>query len=320
MGLNFPTAFWKDSNPSDSSDSSDGVSINWDLYLYYSTASNKGVGQAISSNGPPFSTIANGAHPYEVYNGDLEVFEDYFPEYNSALRAEVGGGATPEEEEEADLVYFGWYLTGYERGGEVNDLEGYHRANPFILDDNGRELNLFFEADQKTLEKLDRAPDDQSYRALYNDFIQSGYAEGSFTLTSVSDLSIKVSGLGEIDNTNYDKMHLAVDGVHICKGEAPGGDPSKPWDMNQVKLFNSAGAQTPTQYANRDHPDGPNDKVDQDNRRFGYTTAAGQATFTTPANPLQNMAAGEHTIKIYFNSNDGQYNSGAFYGFKFTFS
>lgn len=318
MGLNFPTAFWKGSNPSDSSDSSDGVSIDWDLYLYYSTASNKGVGEAIFSNGPPFSTIANIAHPYEVYNGNLEIYEDYFPEYNSALRAEVGGGATSEEEEEADLVYFGWYLTGYERGGEVNDLEGYHRANPFILDDNGRELNLFFEADQKTLEKLDRDPDDQSHRALYNDFIQSGYAEGSFTLTSVSDLSIKVSGLGEIDDTNYDKMILEVDGDHICSGGAPGGAAKdadgksiNPWDMNQVKLFDSDGAQTPTQYANRVG----GTPVDQDNRRFGYTTEAGQGTFT-----VQNLSAEQHYIKIYFNTNDGQYNSGAFYGFKFTFS
>ena len=72
MGLNFPTAFWKGSNPSDSSD---GVSINWDLYLYYTSFSNVGAGEAISSNGPAFSAIANSAHPYQGY------FEDYFRKY-----------------------------------------------------------------------------------------------------------------------------------------------------------------------------------------------------------------------------------------------
>jgi hypothetical protein len=310
MGLNFPTAFWKDSNPSDSSD---GVGINWDLYLYYSTASNIGAGEVISSNGPLFSAIANGAHPYAVNDAN------YYPIYPT--------NTLPSDEN----AFFGWYLTGYERGGEVNSLVGigtndpdYHRANPFILDDNGRELNLFFEADRSTVVDLYRedqygtTSEPRSYKEIFNGFIQSGYAEGSFTLTSVSDLSIKVSGLGEKHDTDYEKMHLAVDGVHICKGESPGGDDNNPWDMNQVKLFNSAGAQTPpaTDYENRVG----GTPVDQDNRRFGYTTAGGQATFTTPANPLQNMAAGEHTIKIYFNTNDGQYNSGAFYGFKFTFS
>ena len=112
-------------------------------------------------------------------------------------------------------------------------------------------------------------------------------------------------------------MHLAVDDVHICKGGSPGGSiTTGEWDMNQVKLFNSDGTQTPDPAP----PRAGGIYVDQDNRRFGYTTAGGQATFTTPANPLQNMDAGKHTIKIYFNTNDGVYNSGAFYGFKFNFS
>ena len=69
--------------------------------------------------------------------------------------------------------------------------------------------------------------------------------------------------------------------------------------MNQVKLFNSAGAQTP---ATQLLPEARNGGtyVDQDNRRFGYTTAGGQATFTTPANTLQKMHAGRTHYKNIF--------------------
>ena len=49
MGVNFPTAFWKGSNPSD-----EEISIDWDLYLYYNTASNIGAGLVQSSSGPSF--------------------------------------------------------------------------------------------------------------------------------------------------------------------------------------------------------------------------------------------------------------------------
>ena len=296
MGLNFPTAFWKGSNPSDDGE----VSIDWDLYLYYNTASNIGAGLVQSSSGPSFSEITS-AHPYTV-NG-----EDYYFNYLSNRTADNSN------------AFFGWLLTGYLQ----NNLQGYHRGNPFIVENDGRELNLFFEADQSTVLDLSRentysgpdSPSEKYYEDVFNHFIQSGYAEGVFTLNSTSNLSITVSGLGEKYSSDFEKMHLAVDDIHICKGQSPGGDENNPWDMNQVKLFNSAGTQTPNPAPNRV----AGTYVDQDNRR-AYTTASGQATFTTPANPLQNMEAGEHTIKIYFNTNDGQYNSGAFYGFKFTFS
>jgi len=295
MGVNFPTAFWKGSNPSD-----EEISIDWDLYLYYNTASNIGAGLVQSSSGPSFSQITS-AHPYTVND------EDYYFNYLSNRTADNSN------------AFFGWLLEGYSQ----NNLEGYHRGNPFIVENDGRELNLFFEADQSTVLDLSRentysgpdSPSEKYYEDVFNHFIQSGYAEGSFTLNSTSNLSITVSGLGEKYSSDFEKMHLAVDDIHICKGQSPGGDEDNPWDMNQVKLFNSAGTQTPNPAPNRV----AGTYVDQDNRR-AYTTAGGQATFTTPANPLQNMAAGEHTIKIYFNTNDGQYNSGAFYGFKFTFS
>jgi len=301
MSLNFPTAFWKGSNnPSDDGE----VSIDWNLKLYYSEQEldengqsttpylgTENVKEAIQNSDGFFSAIA-GAFPYTVGG------RDYYDNYDANLTADGNNS------------FFGWFLNGYDQ----NDLSDFHRANPWILDNNGKELNLFFESDQATVEKLGRNQiyGTKFYEEIFNNFIQSGYAEGSFTLTSVSDLSITVSGLGEKNQTDFEKMHLAVDDVHICKGESPGGDVVNPWDMNQVKLFNSDGDQTPTQYADRVG----GTYVDQDNRRFGYTTAGGQATFT----PDNTLVAGEHTIKIYFNTNDGLYNSGAFYGFKFNFS
>ena len=311
MGVNFPTAFWKGSNPSDDGE----VSIDWNLKLYYSKQELDENGQSTTpylgaENVKQATQDPNGffpdirdAHPYVV--GTQNYFFQYA--YTSTILAPDSNS------------FFGWLLSGYNQ----NDLQGFHRANPFIVEDDGRELNLFFEADQDTLEVLGRdtnysnETNTRAYEDTFNRFIQSGYAEGSFTLNSTSNLSITVSGLGEKYSSDFEKMHLAVNDIHICKGQAPGGDEDNPWDMNQVKLFNSAGTQTPAQYANRDG----GAYVDQDNRRFGYTTAAGQATFTTPNNPLQNMEAGvQHTIKIYFNTNDGMYNSGAFYGFKFNFS
>ena len=310
MGLNFPTAFWKGSNPSDDGE----VSIDWDLKLYYSKQELDENGQSVdpylgagnvkaatqNSNGL-FPDI-EGAHPYVV--GTQNYFFEYA--YTSTILAADSNS------------FFGWLLTGYNQ----NDLQGFHRANPFIVEDDGKELNLFFEADQDTLEILGRntnysnETNTRAYEDTFNRFIQSGYAEGSFTLNSTSNLSITVSGLGEKYSSDFEKMHLAVNDIHICKGQSPGGDEDNAWDMNQVKLFNSAGTQTPNPAPNRV----AGTYVDQDNRR-AYTTAGGQSTFTTPADPLQNMEAGvQHTIKIYFNTNDGQYNSGAFYGFKFTFS
>lgn len=302
MSLNFSTAFWKGSNnPSDDGE----VSIDWDLKLSYSkeVASDdpynpnhfkgaENAKKATQDSDGFFSAIA-GAFPYTVGG------RDYYDNYDANLTADGNNS------------FFGWYLTGYDQ----NDLSDFHRANPWILDNNGKELNLFFESDQATVEKLGRNQiyGTTFYEEIFNNFIQSGYAEGSFTLTSASNLSITVSGLGERNQTDFEKMHLAVDDVHICKGQSPGDSiTTGEWDMNQVKLFNSDGTQTPDPAP----PRAGGIYVDQDNRRFGYTTAGGQATFT----PDNTLVAGEHTIKIYFNTNDGLYNSGAFYGFKFNFS
>ena len=162
MGVNFPTAFWKGSNPSD-----EEISIDWDLYLYYNTASNIGAGLVGSSSGPPFSQITS-AHPYTVND------EDYYFNYSSLVNIKADN---PD-------AFFGWLLEGYSQ----NNLEGYHRANPFIVENDGKELNLFFEADQSTVLDLSRentynGPDSASekyYQDVFNHFISKWVRKGAF--------------------------------------------------------------------------------------------------------------------------------------------
>lgn len=284
MSLNYPTAFWKGDTP-DPSDSE--TSINWSTNLYY---------------GGPGKDNVSTTRDFPITVGDDEFYTWYYQNTNfEASNSEA---------------YFGWFLDG----NPQYSLSDFHPADPFIIEDDGRELNFFFEADLDTVDVLDRWDGFESDsnptilpQQTFNKFIQSGYALGSFTLSSTSNLQIKVSGLGEKYNSeNFDRMHLGVDTSHVCKGESPGGGgTSTQWDMNQVKLFNSAGTQSPDPAPDR----AGGTYVDQDNRRFGYTTAGGQGTFN-----VNSLSAGSHEIKIYFNTNDGIFNSGAFYGFKFTFS
>ena len=294
MSLNFPTAFWKDSTEVD-----DGViEIDWSFNLYYS-------GDGIANVG----TTRN--FPFIEYNTYSDAWESFHPEY-----WHIGTNTTPDE----DDAYWGWFL----HGNSEFPTNGYHRASPFIINDNDTvpngELNFYFEADVDTCEVLQRDdlyPDSGhlNYQEQFNKFIQSGSAVGTFTLNSPKTLQVKVSGLGEriYQATIHDRMHLGIDSTHLCKGEAPAdwtANDYYDWDMNQVKLFNSAGTQTPNPAPDRNFVFGEagSQFVDQDSRRFGYTTTAGQGTFTSAS-----LSAGEHQIKIYFNSNDGIYNSGAFF-------
>ena len=294
MSLDVPTAFWKTSNKPDE----DNPTISWQLNLYYGSediATNGVVGIGTTSKFP-FNVDGN-----DFYAGDFDNLA-----YSTNTLGIVDGEFNPN-------AYFGWYLNG------SNQYPNGNRSNPWIIEDGGNELNLFFEADLDTVEYLGYDEIFPNYEDQYNRFIQSGYAKGTFSLNSTTNLQIKISGLGEVYNsTSYDTIHLSVDGTHVCRGNAPGSSPEsdKQWDMNQVKLFNAAGQQTPSSYVNRVGYDAsdPTAKVVEKNRRT-YTTTNGQGTFT-----VSNLTAGNHEIKIYFNTNDGIYNSGAFYGLEFTFS
>jgi hypothetical protein len=89
-------------------------------------------------------------------------------------------------------------------------------------------------------------------------------------------------------------------------------------DMQQVKLYN-AGSSTiaNTTAGTKGEPRGDSSNwVDQGNRiDGGYTTTNGIGTFTQ-----NSLAAGNYEIRIKASTYDVEYNSGAFYGFTFSFS
>tara|TARA_R110002020_G_scaffold278249_2_gene493709 strand:+ start:10365 stop:11339 length:975 start_codon:yes stop_codon:yes gene_type:complete len=324
MGVNFPTAFWKN-QPSQRADDSGPPIITWNLNLYY--------GEGDYNNFEDVQTDSN--FPFKVGGNDFNTDYNY-------LAATADDPNSP--------AYFGWYLDG--------DLEypnDVHRADPWIVEEDGRKIDLLMEADYRTLYDLhdyysfDDFP--VTAREVYNPFIQSGRAVGTFTLNSTSTLTIKVSGLGEratqtARDYEFDQMKLYVNSNVVCSGVAPANTPVTQfagggwgadndllaWDMDQCKFFNSAGNQSPNPNPPRNNLgttlydyDGDavvyyqngtgtlNNVVNQDNRRK-YTTVGGQ--FSTNLN----LSAGTHTIDIFFNTNDGLYASGAFYGATFSFS
>lgn len=219
------------------------------------------------------------------------------------------------------LSYNGWYLNGGELGnGDSLDLSSYHQANPWHVGTNGLNLRLDFEADWDSAAEIELETDSDVLRQYYNQFIQSGYALGTFNLNSTSTLTVKASGLGEMYQANTtDLMDFSVDNVVLFSGSAPGNngtyfglDESDDGrlDVRQVKLY-SQGSNSPVNSQPRANP---TQWVNQDNR-ISYTNNAGIGTFTK-----SNLSAGSHTIKINLSTVDSKYNSGVFYGFTFSFS
>tara|TARA_Y100000361_G_C11118302_1_gene321702 strand:- start:95 stop:1054 length:960 start_codon:yes stop_codon:yes gene_type:complete len=319
MSVNFPTAFWKN-QPAESEASApvEDTIITWSKKLYY----------GYNMQEPEF------LNPVDFADGGLQItttfpFNDYsvdgenkpnginfFPAYEP--------GTIPSDSANS---YFGWFLN--ETSNTVNYdptsiLSRYHRHDPWIVSADTQEINLFFEADYDTAWELDWV-DGNEGKEYYNRFIQSGYAEGTFSLQSNATVQIKASGLGETDQETeqFDKLQLYLNSDLICKGRAPADYfNSRNWDMNSAIFTNSDGDQDPATYYNRldrstsiKDADG-NDQNNVVNQYERTLYANSDAQFSTSVN----LDPGDHTIKIYYNTNDGLWNSGAFYGTKFTFS
>ena len=338
MSINFPTAFWKNSHKvDDSTPPSSSPSITWNKQLFYS----------------PLSTEYNDLGPAKVvyasnYRYDYSQDPYYFPmQPNPEIT----------DEDETSRAYFSWYLDGGNIGirGSVgigteteNRTQFAHRSNPWIIEENGRKINLFAEADGETLKFINtplcqssvelggtRGTVEYSY-AYYNNFVQSGSATGSFTLSSSSpkNLQILVSGLAEItqgptlggftDFYDYCSVRIKrTDGggldETVCNGRNHPEDTTRNWDMNHMVFFIGDGNQPkPTNYYNRktssDTIGTYTNVVDQTKRR-DYVRAVSQFT-----GEYNNLDAGDYQVVINFTSNDGQYNSGAFIGATFNFS
>jgi hypothetical protein len=340
MSINFPTAFWKNQSESDSSTSTPSeTAINWGggcvgvgtvNSLYYGSVDYGNVG-TIGKYINPVGYATAGLSLSTTYPFNDATSEDFFPTY--------GDGNQPIHYDETSIInrpYFGWYITANEgnQGIGSQPLSRYHREDPWIIENNGRKINLFFQADDKTLFELGWVDyyanvglgEEYSFQ-YYNHFIQSGYTEGSFNLSEIADLEIKASGLGELNSNEFDLFQLYIDDELICKGTAPGGGGTRPWDMDHCKFFNAGGTQTPAspgtrknlgtsikQFESLDATTEISNVVEQTTRR-DYVKDSAVFTHTKT-----NLAIGDHKIKIFYNTNDGRYNSGAFYGATFNFS
>ena len=322
MSVNFPTAFWKN-QPAESEASApvEDTIITWSKKLYY----------GYNMQEPEF------LNPVDFADGGLQItttfpFNDYSVDGNNNPNGtnffpEYEPGTIPSNTLGADGSYFGWFLN--ETSNAVNYdptsiLSRYHRHDPWIVSADTQEINLFFESDYDTAWELDWV-DGNEGKEFYNRFIQSGYAEGTFSLQSNATVQIKASGLGEVDQESdqYDKLQLYLNNNLICKAHAPANYlNNRDWDMDHAIFKNSAGAQDPSnpgtrknRLTNINDADGNTitNVVNQYERTL-YVKSSAQ--FSTNVN----LGPGDHTIKIYYNTNDGLWNSGAFYGTEFTFS
>ena len=237
MGLNFPTAFWK-KQPEPSVEE---FSISWETGLAWSRGG--GVSQA-NVNSPIRHSPLTSPFPFVVEVGGVD--EEYYESYNTDIWSE-DPSTTP---------YYAWYLTGgYDSGGmDENDLSAYHQAEPWTIGATGHTLRIDFEADWDTASfRDDTIAGTRPLEAGYNQFVQSGNATGTFTVSASqapANLVVKVSGLAEDNEAGnapyYDVMTMYLDDggseTLICSGEAPRDDRnilglSHNYDMQQVKLY-----------------------------------------------------------------------------------
>lgn len=328
MALNFPTAFWK-KQPVDAS------VVTWETALWWSY----GNGDALGQN---FLLKQSSNFPFVVDSSE------YYADYN---RNNIS--SSPE-------AYFGWYLDGGPDNANPapgeNDLSAYHKEKPWTISEAGLRVSLENEADHWTAYDSGLAGEGEYNNPFlythYNEFIQSGEATGTFTLDSSATLQMKVSGLGqdtdaEILSSFYDSMTLHLFHPNeteelICSGSSPRDDRLASnsalgdqldlngaallsnMDMQQVKLY--AGddlttiinyQQTPTTDTSKGEPRAYSTQwVDQTNRiAKPYTSTNGIATFSKSL-----TAVGEYQLRIKTSTIDGNFNSGAFYGFTFSFS
>ena len=319
----FPTAFWHTKRRVPAGGSAEPRVINWETGVYWSYGNN-GSTSPDEYDFPIRTSPSNFPFHVTSVNGWEE-------DFNQSVDSNTWqGDITP------PTPYFGWYLTGgygIEDTKEY-DLQDYHRAEPWIVGDN--EIKIFFEADYSTASDVETPNPYNTYwrDEIYNQYIQSGSATGSFSLNTTTNLTVKVSGLGEdydsagLGAPSYDSMILYLNNGStselICSGAAPQdgrnvrslGDNN--YDMQQVKLY--AGNDLSTIVNTTDSPQGEargnaSELVNQLTRDIGYTTTNGIGTFTK-----NSLSAGDYKIIIEVSTVDANYSSGAFYGFTFSFS
>ena len=234
MSLNFPTAFWKTQGVS-AEDPVPNLLISWVTNLAWSKAGgiaydDENINDIQTQSTFPFNVEKNGM----VY----EYYTSYANTYVS---------------DEAPLPYYGWYLDGGPDDANPapgkNDLSDYHRANPWIPYLSG--ISLWNEADYETAVSSGVEGSDEVLKSIYNNFVQSGSAIGTFNVSAAQasqgmSLYSTVSGLGEdfMIEQPYNIMALYLDSTKIADGVAPqdGRDitnmgAASNYDQQQVRLY-----------------------------------------------------------------------------------
>lgn len=359
MGLTFPTAFVKKQTVE-----FDDPTIAWNTGLYWSHDDGQNhVGDTVPF---PIKHSDNSIHPYKdggssypfevliigseepTYDTFGNETEEYYFSYgiHTALNniGEDAGNSTVSPQ-----VYYAWYLTGgYSLAGMTT---APHRSNPWEVTESGKNVRIYFESDWETasLSGLrDSGPSEYvDLTTKFNQFIQSGSATGSFSLSTSKTLQVEVSGLGQDNNilgdvwspsSFLDYMELSIyngsSSTILCSGKSPEDDRNNlldeygatynNYDMQQVKLFSGGNAAIVNyQGKNGGSVDvlkgaprsNPGEWVNEDDRNANgrYVNSNGTGVFATT------LGAGSYEIRINASSNDGAFNSGAFYGFTFTF-
>jgi len=267
MSLNFPTAFWK----------TDAALVAEDLDITWTTSLAQSYGDNETTPPSEFSFPIGNSYDLTNHNYPFTVTEDEAASDFYYYYTEITWQGDPDS---SSTPYFGWYRNGGTDtdGNTYNLSPGYHKSNPWIIDGFGRpnEIHIFFESDIVTSYEDGWWMSAQDPVGIFNNFIQSGEAIGTFDISSAQagkDLVIKVSGLGEDEvylegAQNYDAMSLYLErpdesNTFICSGAAPmdgrntRGIVDINYDMQQVKLYTGSNIYSP---ANAD----PANETEQD--------------------------------------------------------
>ena len=184
MSLNFPTAFWKaDAAP----DVVEDLTIDWTTSLAQSYGENESV-QPYEFHFPVGNSydLQNHNYPFKVTNDSYEGYEDFYSSYD-----DIVWQGDPDYETYPSFYnstpYFGWYRNGGTAtdGNTYNLSPDFHRSNPWVTGPRPNELHIFFEADLATA-RFDGwgAQNEEDPYGIFNNFIQSGDATGSFVISS----------------------------------------------------------------------------------------------------------------------------------------
>ena len=179
----FPTAFWQNKRPTSVGV---GTEIDWETGLWWSY----GDGSPALQN---FSLQQSSNFPFFA-NVD-EVLDEYYTDYEATTSNDYDKGTAA-----SSYAYYGWFLDGGTDNQGAVDLSEWHRPQPWTVSAGGSGISIQNESDISTAWDSgywhsDNYGPDFTLKT-FNGFIQSGEATGSFTLSTTSNLTVQISGLG----------------------------------------------------------------------------------------------------------------------------